>query len=222
MINYISKYASIYCLDMPGFGDSDEPYKNLNLDDYVDFIIKFIEKQNIKNLSIIGHSNGGRIAIKLLNKENLNFTVDKLLLIGSAGIVHKKNLFNRTKLNLFKLGKKILEIKIIKKFFPNILNKLKNIFGSEDYKNSSPVMKNTLVNLVNEDLTKYLINISIPTLLIWGENDTETPISDGEIMENLISNSKLIKIKKCSHYVFLEHPDYTNKIIKSFLNGGKR
>ena len=81
-------------------------------------------------------------------------------------------------------------------------------------------MKQTLVQLIEQDLREFLPNINVPTLLIWGANDTATPISDGELMEKLIPDAGLIKVENCSHYVFLERPAYVNKIISTFLNGG--
>lgn len=220
LINSISNYANVYCLDMPGFGSSQEPDTDWNLDNYVDFIIEFIESQNIQELDLIGHSNGGRIIIKLMSRANLNFNVNKIILIGSAGIVHKKSKLQELKIKILKLGKNIIETKPIKTIFPNLLSKLKNKFGSEDYKNASPIMKKTLVNLINEDLQKFLPNIKVPTLLIWGENDTATPLQDGELMEKLIPDSGLVKVKNCTHYVFLEQNAYVNSIISNFLNGG--
>lgn len=220
LINSISNYANVYCLDMPGFGSSQEPDTDWNLDNYVDFIIEFIESQNIQELDLIGHSNGGRIIIKLMSRANLNFNVNKIILIGSAGIVHKKSKLQELKIKILKLGKNIIETKPIKTIFPNLLSKLKNKVGSEDYKNASPIMKKTLVNLINEDLQKFLPNIKVPTLLIWGENDTATPLQDGELMEKFIPDSGLIKIKNCSHYAFLEQTAYVNSIISNFLNGG--
>lgn len=220
LINSISTYSCVYCLDMPGFGESEEPSSSWNVDDYVSFIIDFIKEQNIKELDLIGHSNGGRIIIKLMNQTNLNFKVNKIILIGSAGIVHKKSLSQRLRVKCFKLGKKILGFKPIITLFPDLLEKFKNSFGSADYKNASPIMRQTLVKLVNDDLREFLPNINAPTLLIWGTNDTATPISDAEIMEKLIPDAGLVKIQNCSHYVFLEQAAYINKIIYTFLNGG--
>ena len=214
IINSLSTYHTVYCLDMPGFGESEEP------NDYVTFVIDFIKSQNINELSLIGHSNGGRIIIKLMNEKNLSFKVNKIILIGSAGIVHEKTLYQNSKVKLAKIGKNILELKPIKKIFPNLITKLKNNFGSEDYKNASPIMKETLVQLINYDLREFLPNINVPTLLIWGSNDTATPISDGKLMEKLIPDAGLIRVENCSHYVFLEQPGYVNKIINTFLNGG--
>lgn len=221
IINSISCYSTVYCLDMPGFGNSQEPNISWNLDMYVNFIVEFINNQNISELDLIGHSNGGRIIIKLMNTKNLNFKVNKIILIGSAGIVHQKSLFSKIKIKCFKFVKTFLQLKPIKKVFPNLLTKFKNFFGSEDYRNASPIMKDTIVALVNEDLKNLLPNIKIPTLLLWGENDTATPIADAEIMAKLIPDSGLVKIPNCSHYVFLEQPLYVNTIINTFLNGGK-
>lgn len=213
-------YAKVYCLDMPGFGESDEPKKGWNLDEYIDFVIKFIKDQGIKELDLIGHSNGGRIIIKLMEREGLDFKVNKIILIGSAGIVHKKKLSQKVKVRLFKISKKIVEMKAIKAMFPNLVSKLKNSFGSEDYRNASPIMKECLVKLVNEDVRECLPRIKAPTLLLWGENDTATPIEDAYLMEKLIPDAGLVKIENCTHYVFLERAAYINTIISTFLNGG--
>lgn len=220
LINSISTYACVYCLDMPGFGESEEPESAWNVDKYVSFIIEFIKSQSIKELDLIGHSNGGRIIIKLMSEKNLSFKVNKIVLIGSAGIVHEKTLSQKLRIKTYKFLKKILEFKPIKSSFPGLLAKLKNSFGSADYRNASPIMKQTLVQLVNEDLRNLLPNINVPTLLMWGTNDTATPIADGELMEKLIPDAALIRVENCSHYVFLEAAGYINKVINAFLNGG--
>lgn len=221
MINSISTYAKVYCLDMPGFGSSQEPKESWNLDNYVDFVIKFIQKLDIQEINLIGHSNGGRIIIKLMNKKKLPFKVNNVILIGSAGIVHEKTLMQKIRIRTFKVCKKIAQLGSIKRIFPNLIVKVKSKFGSEDYKNASPIMRDSMVKLVNEDLKEFLPNIKVPTLLIWGENDTATPIADGELMEKLIPDSGLVRVKDCTHYVFLERALYVNNIIKTFLQGGK-
>ena len=82
-------------------------------------------------------------------------------------------------------------------------------------------MKQSMVKLINEDLREELPNIKVPTLLLWGEKDTATPIEDAILMEKLIPNAGLVKFENCSHYVFLERVEQVNKIINTFLNGGK-
>lgn len=220
LINSISNYANVICLDMPGFGKSEEPKNSWNLDDYIEFVIKFIKSQNITELDVIGHSNGGRIIIKLMSKKDLSFKINKLVLIGSAGIVHEKTFKQKSRIRTFKFCKKFAQLKLIKMIAPNLLDKVKNHFGSADYKDASKIMKETMVKLINEDVREFLPNINVPTLLIWGENDTATPIEDAELMEKQIPDAGLIRVKGCAHYVFLENPAYVNIVIANFLTGG--
>lgn len=220
LINSISKYSTVICLDMPGFGESEEPSKSWNLDDYISFIIQFIESQEIKELDLIGHSNGGRIIIKLMSQQNMNFKIKKIILIGSAGIVHPKTTNQKIRIRVFKICKNFAKIKLINKLFPDLLDRVKSFFGSEDYRDASPIMRETMVKLINEDVSMFLPNINVPTLLIWGENDTATPITDAELMEKMIPDSGLVKVKGCSHYVFLENPGFVNLVIENFLTGG--
>ena len=79
-------------------------------------------------------------------------------------------------------------------------------------------MKETLVKLVNEDLTDKLYKINVPTLLIWGDNDTATPLSDAKIMNKNIKDSGLVIYENCSHFSFIENKEKTILVLKSFLN----
>lgn len=217
LINAVSQYSTVYCFDMPGFGETSEPNQSLNLDDYVDLVINFITSMKIKKLSLIGHSNGGRVIIKMMARKNLPFDINKIVIIGGAGLVHEKTFSQKCKIAYFKFGKKILNFKPIKLLFPKALDNFKNKFGSADYKSATPIMRETMVKLINEDVKEYLPSVNAPTILIYGENDTATPPSDGEYISKVIPDAGFIKVKNASHYVFLENPGYINLIIKTFL-----
>ena len=217
LIDNISLYAKVYYFDMPGYGKSEEPKEPWGIDDFIKLVKEFIKIKKIKELTLIGHSNGGRIIIKMLSEQNLEFTVKRAVLIGSAGIVHKKTIKQKVKLGIVKIGKKLLGTKFALKIAPNVLENFKKRLGSVDYRNATPVMRNTLVKLVNEDLRSNLKEINVPTLLLWGENDTETPLEDAKIMEKEIPDAGLVTFKQCSHYVFLERPIQINNIIKKFM-----
>lgn len=217
LINGMSTYSKVYALDLPGFGNSSEPKESWNLDQYVDFIIKFIHKFDIKELDLLGHSFGGRIIIKLLNRKDLDFKINKVILIGSAGIKHNLSFSQKIKVKIFKIGKIISKNKLVSKIFGKRIEHYKQNAGSEDYRNATPIMKECMVKTINEDLTNLLPNIAQETLLIWGEKDDATPLSDGILMSKLIKGSGLVEIKGASHYVFLEKPGYVNSIIESFL-----
>ncbi len=214
MFNYLSKNNHVILLDLPGFGDSDKLDNGWSLNDYVEFIIKFMKKLNINNPIIIGHSFGGRIAIKLAS-EHQQVKIKKIILIDSAGIKNKSN--KQVKTYILKLLKNT-----IGKLSPKMAEKAKNIFGSADYRNASPVMKETLVNVVNEDLVDNLPKIKQSTLLIWGENDQATPISDAYVMESKIPGSGVVKIPNAGHFSFLDNPTLVHLVIDSFINGGEK
>ena len=218
LINHLSINNKVYALDLPGFGESDEPKKAWGVDDYVDLIIKFIEKNNVKKVSIIGHSFGGRIIIKLFNRK-LNFKIERIILMDSAGIKRVKNIEQTFQIKSKKVMKKIVINKVTSKLFPNLLNNIKSKVGSADYRNASPIMRDTLVKTVNEDLENLLPKINVPALLIWGDMDLETPIEDAYKMEKLIPNAGLVIVKNGTHFSFLDNPVLVNKALDSFLGG---
>ena len=90
--------------------------------------------------------------------------------------------------------------------------------GSSDYASASPKMRAILSRCVNEDLQSEMPKIKAPTLLIWGENDTATPMRDARIMERLIPDAGLVSFPGCGHYSFLDNPIQFAAVLKSFLN----
>lgn len=205
---------TIYIFDYPGFGRSIFPNNVLEIDDYAMFIKKFLEDNSIHNPYILSHSFGARIAILLTGKYRV--LVDKLIIIGGAGI-RRKNLFRKLKILKYKFLKKVGNLLPETKKY-KYLDYLVMKYGSDDYKQLNVFQRQTFSNVVNKDLRKYLKYIYCPVLLIWGENDTSTPLKDGILMNKKIRNSGLISIKKGSHFVYLEYPFYILKIILEFFN----
>ena len=177
--DYFSDRYRITILDLPGFGMSDEPKEAWNIDMYSEMLEEFLKKLAVKKPIIIGHSFGGRLAIRY---SAMN-PIEKLVLFGSPCIRIKEEL--------------PISVKILKslKKLP-ILNEvgeyMKKYIGSRDYKAASPVMRNTLVNVVNEDLSLYARQIEEPTLLIWGESDTEAPLQEAKELEKIMIDAALI------------------------------
>jgi pimeloyl-ACP methyl ester carboxylesterase len=202
-------------LDFPGCGKTALPEKALTLDDYCDIVLEFIEKLNIKNPILLGHSNGGRVILKLAGSGKI--APEKIVLFDAAGIKPKKTLKQKIRQRSFKIIKCALTLPIIKKYTEKLLEAARNHYGSADYRSAPPVMRKTLVNLVNIDLRDIMPNIKSSTLLIWGECDTATPLSDGRIMEKLIPGSGLCVIKGAGHFSFIDNRVQVNLILRSFL-----
>lgn len=190
-------------LDFPGFGESSVPETPFSSRDYAAILNLFFEELEITSPILLGHSVGGKIALCYALEYN---NVKKLILIDSAGI-RRRGLLTHTKLLLSRAFSKSPEF---------IKKPLAKSFQSEDYHSAGP-MKATMAKIVEEDLRTELNNISVPTLLIWGEEDPETPIRDAAIMKKEIKNSILKILPQCGHFPFLEQPALVAKIISEFI-----
>lgn len=219
LINLLSKKYFVIALDMPGFGKTEEPKHPFGVDDYVDFVLEFLKLFSVSKLSLVGHSFGGRVIIKMANKK-LPFAVDKIVLIDSAGIKPQASKKKSANQLCYRIGKWFATRKLVAKLFPGLLEKLRVKFGSADYAAASPMMRQCLVKVVNEDLSHLLPGIKAPTLLVWGENDTATPLSDAKKMEAEIPGAGLAVIKNAGHFSFVEQPVIFGSIMASFFEIG--
>ena len=201
-------------IDFPGFGESDEPESVWGVKEYTGFIEKFIEKLGLKNLSLAGHSFGGRVAILYSSRND----VEKVILIDAAGVKPKHPWKWYIKVYSFKTAKFFVRLFLPNKKATEIIDKMRNRRGSADYNAASPKMKSILSKVVNEDLKHVLHLIKAPTLLIWGKNDTATPVADAKIMERLIPDAGLVVFENAGHYSFLDNPFGFKRVLKSFLN----
>lgn len=217
--NSLSQNFKVYLVDIVGFGKSDLPEHPLNTDDFGDFLAEFVNKLEIKNPILIGHSNGGRMIINAVGRGLVE--PKKVVLIDSAGIVPKRKPQYYIKVGIFKAGKTILnklpDVGGIKKFKEKLFNNV----GSADYKASAPVLRETMKKILNEDVSPLLPNIKVPTLLIWGTNDTSTPISDAKKMESLIPDCGLVEYKGSGHFSYLENIQNCNAVLNEFFKNDK-
>lgn len=213
----LSEGFRVISVDFPGFGQTGEPPIAWGVDEYSRFILQFIKQLAIDEVSLIGHSFGGRVIIKLasLYKEEIN--INRIVLVDAAGIRPKKSLKSKIKIAAFKCGKKILSIPTIAKLYPDKLEELRSKSGSADYNAASPLMRQVLVKTVNEDLTPLISQIDRSTLLIWGELDTATPLKDAQKMNKLIQDSGLVVLKGGSHFAYIEQAGYVNVILTEFF-----
>ncbi|MDE5979926.1 MAG: alpha/beta hydrolase, partial [Muribaculaceae bacterium] len=143
--------------------------------------------------------------------------VDKVVLVDAAGIKPRRSLKYYLKVYSFKAGKRFWEILLGKDKAQERVDRMRAKRGSSDYAGASPMMRRILSKVVNEDLTDRLPLISVPTLLIWGENDTATPLADAKKMSRLIPDAGLVSFPGCGHYSFLDKPVQVRAGLSSFL-----
>lgn len=215
VINYYKKHFKVIALDFPGFGQSQEPKTPWTVDDYADFTLDFFEALEIEDAIVFGHSFGGRVSINIASRDKHPF--EKLVLIDSAGIKPQRTINYYLSIYSYKVCKVLNKIPIIKHLIKGTLkNYLKNS-GSSDYQSASSMMKRILTIVVNEDLQHLMPKIDVPTLLVWGDLDTATPLKDGLLMESLIKDSGLAVIENTGHYSYLEDQKTFFTIINAYL-----
>lgn len=205
---------TVYIVDYPGFGHSPFPNRELTMMDYTELINYFINTLHLENLFVIAHSFGGRISILLTAKYHV--PIAKLILIDSAGIKPKQTLQVRFKRRFYKILQGFSNI-LPKKYKAKTKKWLFQKFSSSDYQNLSEDRRSTFKNIVNLDLSCYLSSVETETLLLWGENDIDTPLKDGIKMQKKIANSELIVFPRCSHFCYLENTYVIVKIILNFF-----
>lgn len=207
--DFLKEHFVVYNLDLPGFGQSNEPQTVWGVDEYKDFLRKFIEKKKIENPILIGHSFGCRIALKYAYE----YPVYKLALTGAAGIRPDRHLDYYLRVYSYKIMKKILSIKGLESLKEKYMKKA----GSDDYKNTSGIKRQSFIKIVNEDLRPILKDIKVTTLLIWGENDEAVPLKYGKIMEKEMPNACLVIFEGDNHYAYFNQGARFNRVLDAYL-----
>lgn len=211
------KYRTL-ALDLPGFGKSAPPPRSWGVDEYADFVAEYLRASGVNEIILIGHSFGGRIAIKLAARYEFPVKIPKMVLTGAAGILPVKTLAAKIRQIAYKTVRAVLSTQRMRKSYPHLIERWRRANASEDYINATPLMRDVLVKVVNEDLAPCLPLIECPTLLIWGENDTATPLEDGRLMERMITGAGLAVLPSAGHYAFLDQPYAFGRILDSFLD----
>ena len=186
--NYLeSKGFKVYVPDLPGFGQSPPPKKVWSISDYAEWVKEYCKEQNLLKVFLLGHSFGGAIALKFSLKYPEK--VKKLFLVAPA-IIRKRSLKKEIIKKIAKpfsflpeSAKKIIYIKILKSNYP-----LKK-----------GIMRDIFLRVIKEDQLEDCSSISVPTVIIWGENDNITPLKDAYSIYKRMKKSKLVIIEDQGH-----------------------
>ena len=198
----LSAHYDLLALDFPGFGKTAPPPAAWAVDDYAAWTLAILDQLQIEQVHIVGHSFGGRIAIAIASGQPGR--VGKLVLTGSAGLRPQRSLGYHLRVRLFKLARQVARAG----FVPAPLRQRATAYvqaqGSSDYQAATGTVRQSFVRVINEDLRGRLPQISAPTLLVWGELDQDTPLSDGQLMEQQIPDAGLVTFAGAGHYAYLE------------------
>lgn len=208
-----SKKFCVVRLDLPGFGKTQAPKNIWGLEEYAEFISKFLQKINKREVDVvIAHSNGAAICVKGITNNILS--AKKLAIVAGAGVRNK----NKTQKFIIKLVAKIgkmLTFWLPKKYKRLLQKKLYGTVGSDML--VSPELKETFKKTVSQDIQGDAKNITIPTILVYGKEDNATPPSYGEILHKLIQNSDIYLINDAGHFVHQDKHQEVLEILEDFI-----
>lgn len=194
----LEKMGTHILVDFPGFGRSPAPPTAWDTAEYADAIAEYIQSTGPGKIIWIGHSFGCRVGLQLAARHP--DLIAGLFLIAGAGLPLKRpflqKIYMKSRIALYKFLKKLIPLGLPEDW-------LKSKFGSRDYRNANPAMRDILVKVINEDLSAQAAQVQCPVVLIYGAKDTETPPEIGERLNTLIKNSELIILDGFDHYTIL-------------------
>jgi pimeloyl-ACP methyl ester carboxylesterase len=184
-------------LDLPGFGDSPPPPAAWGTEDYADAVAEFLAVKPAGRRIWIGHSFGCRIGLRLAARHP--GLVDGLFLIAAAGLPRTRSLPERIRITARRLA-----FRTARHLTPEGPRRdaLRARFGSADYARAGP-MRPVLVKTVGEDLSEIARAVRVPTVLLYGDRDSETPPEIGARLNRLMPQSRLIVLRGFDHWSVL-------------------
>jgi pimeloyl-ACP methyl ester carboxylesterase len=215
IVNALSPSCTVHAVDLPGFGQAGLPPQPWGVEEYSDWTQALLDALGLQTASIVGHSHGGRIAIHLAAHHPDR--VDKLVLVDAAGIRAPRTLRWYRRVAMAKLAKHVLN----RLGSPGraLSGRLVGRTASGDYSATAEALRPTFNRLVSADLTPLLPQVRASTLLIWGEHDEDTPVRDGETMEQLIPDAGLVVFEGAGHFAYADQPQRFARIARHFLGG---
>lgn len=208
----LAKNYNVCIVDLPGFGGSDMPATAWGLNEYAQFVAAFLAKIRLQPDTIIAHSNGGAIAIRGLASGKLH--AGKLVLLASAGVRSEYKGRKRALRVVAKTGKAL--VMPLPSFVKDKLRrKLYTTVGSDML--VAEHLQETFKKIVDDDVQADAAELTLPTLLVYGQNDIATPVPWGMLLHERISGSILEIIGEAGHFVHQDQPDKVLRIIEDFI-----
>jgi pimeloyl-ACP methyl ester carboxylesterase len=207
----------VYALDLPGFGESNAPSTGWSVHDYVNFVLAYLDFHQLDKVYLFGHSFGGRLSL-VLGAEHSERII-KMALADSAGVRSKPSLSGQIRLKGFRFAQNSLRTFGLKQQADRLRDWYTDQYGSADYKTAQGIMRETFVKVVNEDLLPFAARVKPSTLLFWGDQDMDTPLWHGQLLEKTIPDAGLVVWEGAGHYSYLERVADTAQVMDHFFKG---
>lgn len=206
----------VHALDFPGFGASPVPPTAWGVPDYAQQVIHYMDTVGLARANLIGHSFGGRVSI-VMGADYPN-RVNRIVLTDSAGVLTPPSTKSLMRQSVGRAVKGAFSLPGLNVLKPAMEQWYRDQYGSEDYKNAG-ALRETFVKVVTEDLVPYASRIKASTLLVWGDQDQDTPLWQGQVLEKTIKDAGLVVFNGAGHFAYQERIGDFIRIVHTFFKG---
>jgi pimeloyl-ACP methyl ester carboxylesterase len=209
-----NRFAKNFRVVIPMLPIYEMPIKEAGIDGLRKFVEEFVVMKNLTDMTIMGNSLGGHVALAYTLKNPSK--VKKLILTGSSGLFEDSMGGSYPKRGNYQYIKE----RVAYTFYdPNVATKE---LVDEVFETTNSIPKCMRIVAIAKSAQRHnmatdIPNITAPTLLVWGLNDTITPPIVAHEFNRLIPNSTLKFIDKCSHAPMMEHPELFNEMVEDFV-----
>ena len=211
----INHFKEKYRVVIPMLPIYEGPLDKTSLDGLLEYVKEFVAFKNLKNVIPIGNSLGGHLALKYVLDKPQNSAA--MVLTGSSGLFE-----NALGSSYPKKGDyEFVKTKTQETFFdPKVATKelIDEVFDIVNNREKALHVLYMARSAIRNNMAEFLPSIKIPSLLIWGKDDSITPAFVAEEFDKLLPNSKLKWIDKCGHAAMMEHPKKFNELLEVFIN----
>ena len=209
----------IMMIDFPGHGESGRPPEPWGVPEYSENLIHLLKETGFLPCAVIAHSFGCRVATWAASEHPDLFT--KMIFTGAAGIRPRQTEEAKARTERYKKlrnrAEKLKKIPFLRDAAESVEERLRRKYGSADYNRLDEEMRKTFVKVIHLDLTDRYEKIPQSTLLIWGDQDQETPIWMGREIEKRIPDCAMVMLEGGSHFAYLEQINRFNTIAARFF-----
>ncbi|MGQ9848486.1 MAG: alpha/beta fold hydrolase [Aggregatilineaceae bacterium] len=205
---------AVHLIDLPGFGQSQPPPEPWGVTDYARFVLAYLDASKLPRVALLGHSFGGRIGLVLAAQHPER--ISRMVLANSAGLRTPLSLPQRLRNRAARALRQSLDGLGLTSLRARLQTFYNRRYASQDYLNAGP-LRETFVRIISEDLTPYAAQVKAPTVLIWGDQDAETPLWQGRKLEQVIPDAGLIVFAGAGHFSYLERLNDYLRIVEHFL-----
>lgn len=208
-------------IDLPGHGASPPPPEAWGVPEHASLLRRYVEKNVGSTVTLIGHSNGGRIALYMASTPDTANLVERLVLISPSGVAPERSLGYHVRSGLATALKAPIQA------LPDPVQApaedwlrhslVWRLLGSSDYTAEQGIMRETFVKTVNHHLDGALSRIQVPTLLFWGTDDDAVTRRQMEVLKEAIDDCGLVELEGAGHFGHLDEPGAVRSGIRHFL-----